>query len=491
MKKTPIKQIYLLLIIIVGIVSLSVYSTYALFTYEKETGDIVNISTLSYLSVDSNILEYKRIKVEANSLTKISINVNNSLSNNTCYGIWYDSLGNDNVFAYKKDNNSMTTGTLDSLSSLSVPIIILNTSDDNAYVNVGVNSSDGNECNLNLDINRKIITEIYEPIHINDYILNNISEEETEKDSEYREIKNYLINRNMDSLIVSTSFEFTDGIFTLKEPEDIPIDNLLEDETYYFLLNNNNHEMYRIDSMTKEIINTTRFIGFIKSTNGIIEYDNNLEYYGANPDNYICFDNKDNSCNLYRIIGLFYNKEENKYNLKIVKNDFLGEYQYSLTNNYLVDNDVNSSIYDMLKEYYDNLSDYAKNEIIEYEYKNDYNDSLEEDLINIYNYDSKNNYILNIGMLSLSDYLYASNCNTKKANEYDNDCYINNWLYKYNKEMLITRLDTNNDKIYAIKDGIYNEKYDSLLSMRPVMYLNSDIILIKGDGTINNPFIIR
>lgn len=491
MSNTPIKQIYLLLIIIVGIVSLSVYSTYALFTYEKETGDVVKISTLSSLSIDMDSLEYRRILVKHNSLMTMDIDVNNALTDSVCYGIWYNILNtNNNLFVYKKNNDSVTSGSLDELSHRRVSIIILNTNDEDVYVNIGVNYS-SSDCILNLDSNKHLITDIYKPTYLNDYILDNISEEEIEKDSEYGEIDNYLIDRDMDSLMVSSNFEFSDGVFTLIDSYEVKLNDIDEDIVYYFLLNNNIHEMYRIDSMSEDKINTTRYIGFINSVNGIINYDNNLEYYGANPDNYICFDDGIDECDLYRIIGLFYDKKTNKYNLKLVRNDYLGEYQYSLIDNNLINNKKNSNIYDILEGYYNSLSDNAKKKLINYEYKNDYSDLLDMDLIDVYNYDSKNNYILNVGILSLSDYLYASNCNYKKVIDYDSECYINNWLYKYNKEMLITRLDKDDDRIYAFSNNLYLENYDKFLNMRPVIYLNSDIILIKGDGTINNPFIIR
>ena len=55
MNKLPTKQIYLLFIIIVGIITLSVYSTYALFTFESSTDDIVSIHTPKSLKISENI----------------------------------------------------------------------------------------------------------------------------------------------------------------------------------------------------------------------------------------------------------------------------------------------------------------------------------------------------------------------------------------------------------------------------------------------------
>ena len=57
MNKLPTKQIYYLFIIIVGIIALSVYSTYALFTFENQTDDIVAIHIPKSLVISENIYE--------------------------------------------------------------------------------------------------------------------------------------------------------------------------------------------------------------------------------------------------------------------------------------------------------------------------------------------------------------------------------------------------------------------------------------------------
>lgn len=489
MIKTPIKQIYLLLIVIIGIVSLSVYSTYALFTYEKETDDIVKITTLSTLSINTNTKEYKRIIVKGNSLTTVDIDLTNSFDELLCYGIWYHVVeSNPFVYVYKANDSSLTSGSLEGLSSVRVSIVIFNDSKEDASVNIGVNNANDLLCSLNLDDSKHLITEIYKTTYLNDYLLERVNNKELEKESEYKEIDDYLIeNNNIDKLFVSSNFEFDNGIFTLLEPHYININNIKE-EAYYFILNDNDREMYKINSIDDKYINTTKYIGFIDSINGIVKYEDNYEYYGANPDNYICFYEKDNECELYRVIGLF--KDNDKYNIKIIKNSYLGKEKYSITDNNLTTNEDSNNVYNELNKFYEDLPNNSKKQIIEHEYIIDYNNELDNELIDIYKYKSENTYKLNVGLLSISDYLYASNCNNKVLGDYNLDCDKNNWLYKYEDEMLINRLDTNNESIFFIGDS-YITRYDTILNYRPVLYLNSDIMLIKGDGTINNPFIIR
>ncbi len=489
MFKSPIKQIYLLLIVIVGIISLSVYSTYALFIYEKETGEVVNINTLDYLQVGANIKEYKRALVKGNSLTFIDVDISNPSDSLMCYGLWYQVVSNnEDVHAYKSSIDSVTSGSLEGLGSRRVSIVIFNDNKDDVSVNVGVNGSSDLSCNLNLDDDKYLITDVYNVTYLNEYLLGSVSDKEIERASEYKEIEDYFIEKDMDKLLVSSKFEFDNGIFTLLDSYEINVSDIKEDELYYFILDDNNHEMYKITSMDDNYINTTRYIGFVESINGIVKYLDNYEYYGANPQNYICFNEKDNQCELYRIVGLF--KDDNKYNVKIVRNDYTGIERYSINDNNLFVSDEGNNIYEYLNKYYNDLPLNSKKQIVEYEYKVDYNNNIDDELIDIYNYDSKNKYKLNVGLLNITDYLYASNCNNKKISDYDMDCNKNNWLYKYADEMLINRLDIDDENIFMIGNSRIT-RYDTELYVRPLMYLKDDVMIVKGDGTINNPFIIR
>ena len=77
-EKLPTKQIYLLLIIIVGIIALSVYSTYAIFTFEGETSNIVSMYTPNSLTISEDIYEYKQITVGKNSYVTTDIDIYNA-----------------------------------------------------------------------------------------------------------------------------------------------------------------------------------------------------------------------------------------------------------------------------------------------------------------------------------------------------------------------------------------------------------------------------
>lgn len=58
------KRICLLVVIVSTLISLSLYSTYAMFTANVETDDFVNLS-ISNLTFETKILEYKQFNIKA------------------------------------------------------------------------------------------------------------------------------------------------------------------------------------------------------------------------------------------------------------------------------------------------------------------------------------------------------------------------------------------------------------------------------------------
>ena len=106
MGKIKIKETYLLFLIVIGLVSLSLYSTYALFTASTEITDVVSFNTS--LTTDSSILEYEMITIPAGESKIIEINANNSHTDTIYYGIWYQLLTSNsdiNIGIYSENND--------------------------------------------------------------------------------------------------------------------------------------------------------------------------------------------------------------------------------------------------------------------------------------------------------------------------------------------------------------------------------------------------
>ena len=92
--------------------------------------------------------------------------------------------------------------------------------------------------------------------------------------------------------------------------------------------------------------------------------------------------------------------------------------------------------------------------------------------------------------MSFSDYLYAGSCTDKNVIEY-NGCTSNNYLYKNSLEYTMTRVDTTLDKVYAIGIDNYTATSTEKYNVRPVLYLKPRITVVKGNGTISDPYIIK
>ena len=97
-----VKETYLLFLIVIGLVSLSIYSTYALFTEEYVVGS-VNLNASNYIFNLDKVTEYKRIDTYANRNRDIVITLLNSNNSNLYYGL-YTNINSECVnIAYDED----------------------------------------------------------------------------------------------------------------------------------------------------------------------------------------------------------------------------------------------------------------------------------------------------------------------------------------------------------------------------------------------------
>jgi len=97
-----------------------------------------------------------------------------------------------------------------------------------------------------------------------------------------------------------------------------------------------------------------------------------------------------------------------------------------------------------------------------------------------------------LGLLSLSDYMYASvdpNCKTASSKSCQNYNYLANksewWLATANKD--------DNSSAYKVERGgkISSDYCSSYTSIRPVIYLNSKVLYKSGKGTLEKPYKIK
>ena len=163
--RVPLKESYLLIIIIVGILSLCMYSSFALFSLEKTTSkDIFTMRAASDIETTLKIFEYKKITVSAGDNTSVMVNVNNDTDGSIYYGVFYEmvspSTKTDDIGIYKIDwSANATSGSITNGSKLPVELIIINNSSSDITLNIGVAGSDSNE--LGLPDGKTLITETF------------------------------------------------------------------------------------------------------------------------------------------------------------------------------------------------------------------------------------------------------------------------------------------------------------------------------------------
>jgi len=526
MNKLPTKQIYLLIVIVAGIFMLSVYSTYAIFTLESETDNIVNINTPNSITLNTEMYEYRQVIVPKNSYITTDIDLYNNTNNDLCYGIWYKTISNNlvnenNIKIYENTNNSLTTsGVINTITSKRVNLLIVNDNDTDAKINIGLSYEKNSEtCSLNLSSDKSLITStIDSPKLLSDTLIKELNIVNNEEGYlTYKNNTESIDISNNTKVYVATNFTYKEEIFTLNNPEEVSSTNLInyisnENINYYTCIETNEcSKLYKIDSVKETEDNEIKsiiidkydlLVGYLSGESGLKKLNQNYIYFGDNPHNYIYYNCKNdidiNTCELWRIMGFYYDEENNTYSTKIIKDSSVGTYTFNLENN-LWDNSI---VANYLNKEYQLISHNLLTEI-NYRQENIITNENNTDIISYL----PNNYKSFVTIMNLSDYLNASICENKNIFDYDSTCLNNNWLNKNNDlneytmtikyEMPTQDLETNelttpeNNIVYSVGSSITETNISEKMHIRPVVYLKSRVLLTSGDGTIDNPYIIK
>ena len=511
MNKLPAKQIYLLLIIVGGLIGLSVYSTYSIFTLEAETDDIVSIHTPNNLSISSNAEEYKQVTVPKNGYIDTDIDIYNNLEYNLCYSVWYKIVTKDidtnSVTIYENtDGSLLTSSTLGAIQSRRINLLIINDNDKDVKVNFGLtHTKNEGTCELNMSSDKLSITKTIN----NPKELTKLSTEVTTENKEagyitYKDIVKDIKFDKDTTIYVSDNISYENEIFTLKEPKEIDASELDKYNNKYTCLDKNNCRFLTyITEVTEDYTeNDTKYykiskynslVAYLAGEVGVRKVGDDYYFYGDSPSNYVYYNCKNEidtkTCELWRIVG-FTKYEDDKYLTKLVKDDYIAKRSYDDDSHRWKD----SAISKYLKDY--KLSGMTE----ERKFKEEYLSSLED----TYKYFDDENKA-EVTLITLSDYLNASSCKKDKLNEYDAACLNNNWLNKYTTEWTMTAkyeepkeneeseetITPDNNKLYTVGSTINESVYDTELNVRPVIYLKSRVLIVSGNGTLDNPYIIR
>ncbi len=261
--------------------------------------------------------------------------------------------------------------------------------------------------------------------------------------------------------------------------------------------NKDNSGLYTI---THPVDNTLQ----IGNDKDITEY----RYRGANPKNYVTFNNE-----TWRIIGVFptddgTGKIENR--IKIIKDQSIGNkgWDTGKSNNWARPATLNT---ELNTTYLNSLDSTSKSMIGDTKYYlGGYSNSkIQKDVM--YQYERKiqnttsneffygtnpNSWVGKLGLMYASDYGYAvSDECTQTLVNYDNAaCKNNNWLYniKVNEWIFPQFASYSNNAFTVNQDGPVgiNVVNNSQLAVRPVLYLKQDVKIIVGHGTSTDPYVL-
>ena len=239
----------------------------------------------------------------------------------------------------------------------------------------------------------------------------------------------------------------------------------------------------------------------IGATEDITEY----RYRGANPKNYVTFNNE-----TWRIIGVFptddgTGKIENR--IKLIKDQSIGGKYWDTgkSNNWARPATLNT---ELNTTYLNSLDSTSKSMIGNTKYYlGGYNNSLKIQKDVMYQYERKingstyyyetnpNSWVGKMALMYASDYGYAaSNECTQILDKYDNaTCKNNNWLFKGNSEWILPQHASIIINAFFVDSdgGVYHGGVSvNQFAVRPILYLKSNIKITGGDGTSTNPYIL-
>lgn len=150
MPKLKIKETYLLIIIVIGLMSLAIYSTFALFTASTTIEDVVGIT--ASLDIGKGLTEYEVVTIEPGATKSIELNIANSYSDNIYYGAWYQVVqGNSSdldIGLYEDKNTDSSSGAIAPTKSISLIVGVTNNGTSSITLYIGVKGNLTNELNL-------------------------------------------------------------------------------------------------------------------------------------------------------------------------------------------------------------------------------------------------------------------------------------------------------------------------------------------------------
>ena len=143
-ERIPLKYIYVLSTIIAILLSVGLYYTYAMFTANVSSGNVVNMDTTITYKFDINGTQ--NIHIGKNSVASFNVLVTNTTSGSIYYEIYYSTNNDltDIIIGEVVEDKTVTTiapntsGVLEKDKSITVPLVIANNSNNDIDIVVGL-----------------------------------------------------------------------------------------------------------------------------------------------------------------------------------------------------------------------------------------------------------------------------------------------------------------------------------------------------------------
>ena len=212
----------------------------------------------------------------------------------------------------------------------------------------------------------------------------------------------------------------------------------------------------------------------------------------------------------YRIIGYFNVASEGQdaeYQMKLIKAKPIGNYYWSGSSSNASNTWANSTLNkitlngDAKGNYLHDLGEEWISKIANHAWKvgrKSYSDSATAKQYyetEVGASSSNTTYEAKIGLMYASDYGYGvSQANWTAALSNYNSAASNNWLYLGSSEWLISCTSSGSYsalRVYMTGSVYYNYINSSQYAVCPTFYLESNVFLSSGDGTISNPYCIE
>lgn len=257
--------------------------------------------------------------------------------------------------------------------------------------------------------------------------------------------------------------------------------------------------------------------------------DKNLRYIGSTPNNYVEFNGE-----LWRIIGIMNNVSDangtSTSRVKLIRSDSIGNYVFDNSIQYGSNDWSISKIMKTLNSgtYWNKnngtcpygttigattacdfssvgLTEKAKSMISNIIWNLGGNSSKQATAKSFYGYERGKNVYSGqstswtgyIGLMYPSDYGYAVGgnnrlaCLTTNMNVYNNECYKNDWLHINDfTQWTITPYSSDKNALFVIYSTgalTFNNAYATYV-VRPTVYLDTKLLITKGEGTLTNPY---